>query len=333
MMPLREELERDFLIATSGAPVVRLDGNAPVDLGDAVIAIGAFDGIHIGHRSLIERTVADARRRGVAAVAVTFDPDPDSVVGPGPAPKLTSVDDRLHALAASGVDTVAVVPFSRELAAMDHRAFFEQVLLPVMRVRAVHVGSDFRLGRGGKGTVEVLRAWGATCGIEVFGHSLVLDDGSAVSASRIRSLVAAGDVAAARSELGRRFMVRGTIGSGRGQGTGMGFPTANVIVDPGLQVPGDGVYAALALVDGCVWPAAVNAGLPPTFAMLPGAARLEANLIGFSGNIRGENISLAFDVFLRPSRVFDSTDELIATVLGNIETIRETFGESGVRLV
>ncbi len=310
----------------SGLPVAREGG-----LGEAVVAIGAFDGFHIGHRELVAQTVADARARGAASVVVTFDPDPDCVVGPAPAPKLTSASDRLRLLAASGADAVVVVPFTRALAALDHIAFF-RLLDRYMRVRAVHVGADFRLGRGGASTVAVMRAWGAERGVDVEGHDLVHADGSAVSATRIRRLLAAGRVEDASAELGRPFAVRGTIASGRGAGTGMGFPTANIRVDPSLQMPADGVYAGLALLDGVVWPAAVNMGLPPTFADRPGAAHLEANLIGFAGDVRGEAISLAFCRFLRPSRVFDDQRELIDTVLGNIADIRAEFGGGGVRI-
>lgn len=333
MMPGIGALRRDFIAVPSTAPVLRAGDGAPSpSLGDAVIAIGAFDGVHVGHRSLLAQTVADARSRGAAAVAVTFDPDPDRVVGPAPAPKLMGVADRLRALAASGVDAVLVIPFTREVAGMDHAGFFDRVLAPRLRPLAVHVGSDFRLGRGGASTVEVMRAWGADRGLEVVGHELVCDDGSAVSATRIRRLLREHRVEAAASELGRHPMLRGRIGSGRGQGTSMGFPTANIVVDEGLAVPGDGVYEGLALIDGTVWPAAVNVGLPPTFAGDPDSAHLEANLIGFTGDVRGSEVALAFTRFLRPSRAFSSTDELIETVLGNIDDIRSELGDEGVRI-
>lgn len=332
MMPSIEELRRDFCLFGATAPIIRADACLPdgFDVREAAVAIGAFDGFHIGHQELVRRMVADARRRGVAAVVVTFDPDPDCVVGPGPAPKLMDAVDRLSALASSGVDAVLVIPFTRELAALDHVGFFEDVLASWVSVRAVHVGSDFRLGRGGAATVDVMRAWGVPRGIDVFGYDLVDIDGAPVSASRIRSMLEAGDVRDAARALGRRYAVRGRIASGRGQGTQMGFPTANIEVPAGALVPKDGVYAGLALIDGVAWPAAVNAGLPPTYAAEQGSAHLEANLIGFRGDVRGHAISLAFDRFLRPSRVFASTDELVSTVLANIATIRDEFGERGV---
>lgn len=334
MMPDRASLYRDFLMTDVAAPVVSVTREeVPVcEPVDAVIAIGAFDGFHIGHRALISQTVEDARARGLRAVAVTFDPDPDRVVGPGPAPKLMAVEDRLRVLAGSGVDEVLVVTFDRELAAYDHAAFFERVLAPRLSVHAVHVGLDFRLGRGGASSVEVIRAWGAPRGMDVVGHDLVSLEGEAVCSTRIRTMLQAGDVEDACRALGRHYAVRGTIASGRGQGTQMGFPTANIESPEQILMPADGVYAGLALVGDTVWPAAINVGLPPTFADAAGSAHLEANLIGFSGDIRGSDTVLAFCRYLRPSRVFANTEELIATVLGNIESIREEFGESGVRL-
>lgn len=332
MMPPSKELRRDFCLFGSPAPIVRADACQPdgSDAHDAVVAIGAFDGFHIGHQELIRRMVADARRRDVAAVAVTFDPDPDCVVGSGPSPKLMSAADRLAALASCGVDKVLVIPFTRELAALDHVAFFEDVLARCVRLRAVHVGSDFRLGQGGAATVDVMRAWGASCGVDVFGYDLVGIDGAPVCSTRIRGMLEAGDVTGAARALGRRYLVRGRIASGRGEGSQMGFPTANIEVSAGILVPQDGVYAGFALIDGVAWPAAINAGLPPMYAAAAGSAHLEANLIGFHGDVRGHAISLAFDRFLRPSRVFSSTDELIATVLSNIASIRDEFGEKGV---
>lgn len=333
MMPDRSELARDFLLTRKSAPIYRIPNlNAAEPLGPAAIAIGAFDGLHTGHRELIARTVADARGRGCAAYAVTFDPDPDVVLGGDPVAHLLPMAERLRALAATGVDGVIVVPFTRELAALDHAAFFERVLFPVCRVCSIHVGSDFRLGAGGASTVEVIRAWCAPRGIDVTGHELVRDDGAPISATRIRGLLAAGDVVAAAHELGRRFAVRGIVSKGRHEGSDMGFPTANIVVPAGLQMPADGVYAGLALTEGWVWPAAINVGVPPTFADRPGVAALEANLIGFSGELYGTTCALAFDRRLRPSRVFDSTEELISTVLGNIAEVRAEFGEGGVKL-
>lgn len=331
---MSEEVERlrgDFLLR-AGSPVFRLGAVPDCALGPCSIAIGAFDGFHIGHARLMREAVKDARRRNISSVAVTFDPDPDCVVGPAPALKLLDSAARLRALSSSGVDAVLVVPFTAELAALDHAAFFERVLASAMEVVSVHVGSDFRLGRGGASTVDIIAAWGAARGIDVVGHDLVLDDGRRVCATRIRAALSAGQLDEVRRELGRRPLIEGVVGPGRGQGTGMGFPTANIIVPPGMQMPADGVYSAYALVDGEAWPSAVNVGIPPMFAGSAESARLEANLLGFSGDLYGRRIALAFDRFLRPSVRFESTAELIETVLSDISYVAASLAPGPIHL-
>ena len=332
MMPSVDELRRDLLVSGVQAPVWHLGRTDSLELGNAVIAIGAFDGVHRGHLELLQRTQADARARRAHAYAVTFDPDPDVVVSPHPARHLMSVADRLRALAASGVDGVIVVPFTRELAALDHEQFFCDVLQPVCTIRAIHVGSDFRLGARGASDVAVMSAWGIERGINVYGHDLVLDGDAPVSATRIRSLIDAGALEQAAAELGRRYLVRGRITTGRGQGSALGFPTANVSFDTSLQLPAAGVYAGFACVEGTVWPAAINVGLPPTFEDRLGSAALEANLIGVTGDIYGDRIDLVFEERLRPSFKFDDVQDLIATVQRDIAHVREQYGCEGVRV-
>lgn len=346
MMPDASELKRDFLVAGEAAPVLRipLDGRTGLPsarpvfeggdgaLGRASVAIGVFDGLHLGHRELLRRMEEDASARGAASVAVTFDPDPDAVLPGQGTPHLMEAGARIDALARSGVDAVVVVPFTPELASLDHAAFFEDVLFPRLDVASIHVGSDFRLGAGGRSTVDVIAGWCSGRGVSVTGHELVRDDGEPVSATRIRRAVAAGDMGTARRELGRRYVVRGRVGRGRGDGTGMGFPTANVRFAPGIQLPMDGVYGGLALVDGTVWPSAVNVGIPPMFADDARSASLEANLLGFSGDLYGREIAVAFDERFRPSVVFEGLDDLVSTVRGDIGRVRRTFGERGVAL-
>ena len=334
MMPAGEELRRDFLVpaAAQAAPVVPWEPGCLHGLGEAVAAIGAFDGVHRGHTALIDAAIEDARACSRACVVVTFDPDPDTVVAPRPAQKLTGRDDRLALLAASGADAVLVIPFTPALARLDHAAFFREVLCAACDVRAVHVGSDFRLGRGGASTVPVMRAWLAAQGIALTGHELVRAGGEVVSASCIRAHLAAGELDEAALDLGRRYLMRGSVASGRGEGTGLGFPTANISYDPAAQTPAEGVYSGLALVDGLVWPAAVNVGIPPTFADRAASASMEANLIGFSGDIYGDAIALVFMRRLRGLVKFASRDDLVRTVLDNIDSVKRELGEKGVPL-
>ena len=304
MMLAPHELARIFFAGESGeariVPAAAFDGCGR--LGAASIAIGVFDGVHRGHRELIDAVVRDA----------------DIVI-------------RLHALALTGVDAVVAVPFTPAVAALDHVGFLS-LLSRVVDIRSIRVGSDFRLGRGGASGVAEMQVWGAERGVDVYGHELLCVDGQTICATRIRQELRQGHVELAAELLGRPYMLRGVVAGGRHQGSDMGFPTANIQVPDGIQVPADGVYEGLVLVDDTVWPAAVNVGLPPTYADDAASAHLEANLIGNTGDLYGASVSLAFTRWLRPSRVFDSLDELIATVEGNIDDIRHNLGEQGVSI-
>lgn len=333
MMLASHELARIFFAGESDeGRIVAADAfDDCAYLGAASITIGVFDGVHRGHRELIDAVVSDARDHGCKAVVVTFDPDPDVVVSRAPAQKLMTTADRLHALALTGVDAVVAVPFTSAVAALDHVGFLE-LLSRVVDIRSIRVGSDFRLGRGGASGVAEMQTWGSEHGVDVYGHELLCVDGQTICATRIRQELRQGHVELAAELLGRPYMLRGIVAGGRHQGSDMGFPTANIQVPEGIQVPADGVYEGLVLVDDTVWPAAVNVGLPPTYADDAASAHLEANLIGYAGDLYGALVSLAFTRWLRPSRVFDSLDELIATVEGNIDDIRHHLGEQGVSI-
>ncbi len=320
-------LRRDFLFTQPRARIVYLNSKHDVRNLSCVVAIGAFDGVHRGHRHLLNQAISDARERGLACVAITFDPDPDVVVCAHPAQKLMASQDRLQVLAATGVDMVLVVPFDAALAAMDHVTFFDQVLAPTLNVRAIHVGNDFRLGAQGEASVEVLRAWGASRGIDVYGHELLCEGGSTVSSTYVRKLLAAGDIDAANDILGRSHMVRGTVVHGRGEGHKLGFPTANIEVSPHIAMPQEGVYAGFVCINDAAWSAAINVGVPPMFKDCRASAKLEANILSFSDDIYGAKVSVSFIKKLRPSQTFASLDELVSTVVGNIEDVRELLGE------
>ena len=243
MMLSARELARVFFAGESDeARIVAADTFDECEhLGAASIAIGVFDGVHRGHQELIEALVRDARAHGCKAVVVTFDPDPDVVVSPSPAQKLMTTADRLHALAQTGVDAVVAVPFTPEVAALDHVGFLA-LLSRVVNIRSIRVGSDFRLGRGGASGVAEMRTWGAERGVDVYGHDLLCEGGEAICATRIRHELGRGHVELAAELLGRPYMVRGGVIRGRHEGSGMGFPTANLQVPDGIQVPADGVY-------------------------------------------------------------------------------------------
>lgn len=294
-------------------------------------AIGAFDGVHAGHRELVGAMREDARERGLASVAVTFSPDPSRVVGAGAAQdELLSVDDRISALASLGVDAVLVIDFTSELATMSYERFVSEVLVAAVSPRSVHVGANFRMGAKGAGTAEAIAAYAAGIGIEVRAHDLVWRDGATVSATRIRSLVREGDVREAAALLCRPHFVRGLVEHGRGEGAGFGFPTANVRVGEHACLPAEGVYAALVSREGRAWPAAVNVGAPRTFGGQAGESFIEATLLGFEGDLYGCELGVSFIEWLREPRRFSSVEELERVVLGNVEWVRKFVGEGEV---
>ncbi len=300
---------------------------------EAVFVLGAFDGLHQGHRALVAAALADARDRGLPCVAVTFDPDPSELLQPtSPQSQLLAVADRVQGLSTLGIDAVVTLPFDATLAALSPEAFVSQRLMAIAQPASVHVGSNFHFGHHGVGTVQTLRQLGAAMGFDVVESSLVEVGEERVSSTRIRSLLAQpGSLAQANELLCRCHFVRGTVEHGRGEGTSFGFPTANVRCSARTCMPSQGVYGGYVLVGAKAWPAAINVGAPPSFSG-PDELFLEANLIGFSGNLYEADACVIFVEWLRPSRRFDSLEELERVVLGNIAWVRENLGEGEVSL-
>ena len=305
-----------------------------------VCAIGAFDGLHLGHRALLARAAEEAGSRGCRLVALTFDPDPSRLFG-GPSDRdLIAAGERRRWLQAAGVGCVAVCRFTPALAALSHERFVREVLCGLGRLEAIVVGFDFKLGARGAGTVPVLAQLGREMaargegGFDVVGVDLAGAGGAPITATRIRGLLAEGAVEDAAGLLGRCHSVAGVVEHGRGEGTAFGFPTANVSVDEGLELPAEGVYAGQVVVPGRgpgerarAYAAAINVGKPPTFVPGGAGARfLEATLVGFEGDLYGTRVAVTFARWLRPSRPFDSIEELERTVLGNVDWAASTLG-------
>lgn len=288
-------------------------------LGRAVIAIGVFDGVHRGHRSLLDSAIRSARQHDCLAIAVTFDCDPDEIIHPEAAmPQLMTLDQRMRTLCATGVDAVLVVPFTPELASTPAEQFLSTILGSCCAPIEIHVGRDFRFGSHATGTLDTLREWCREHGAEAFGHSLLEHEEQPISSTRIRRLVAHGEVDMAYELLGGRPTVTGVVHHGRGEGTALGFATANVTPVPHAALPADGVYAGVAnLDDGTRWPAAISIGTPPSF---PDARDyVEAHLIGFRGNIYEAPITLEFVERLRDQKTFSGTAELHDAIAADVE--------------
>ncbi|MFM7617805.1 MAG: bifunctional riboflavin kinase/FAD synthetase [Actinomycetes bacterium] len=299
----------------------------------SVVTIGAFDGVHRGHRRVLQlvRELADAR--GLDAVCVTFDQHPARVVRPDSAPLLlTGSAHKVELLAGTDlVDLVAVLRFDEDRAGETAEEFVREVLVDRLAARMVVVGADFHFGRARGGDVAMLDAVGADLGFEVLGLGLVAppDDElhEAYSSTRIRRLLAAGDVASAAAMLGRPHEVRGVVGHGDRRGRELGFPTANVLVDDEIQLPADGIYAGtLRGPDGVDRPAAMSLGRRPTFYTDQGYSLLEVHLLDFEGDLYDAPVAVRFIERLRGEERFDSIDALVAQMTRDCDRAREILG-------
>lgn len=280
-------------------------------LGPAVVAVGVFDGVHVGHQALVRDAIVTAREMGVQAVVLTFDRDPDIVVSPDTAaPQLLTLKEKIAFLTELAPDAVVVVGFCRRLADTAPDRFVTDVLMESCKPVAVVVGRDFRYGRYASGDVAALSRSGETHGFEVRAHDLVVVEGAPVTSTRIRGLIAAGDVAAAARLLGRPHRVRGSVWRGRGLGAELSVPTANIRPLPHSTMPADGVYAGRVTVgiDGFSFPAGISVGVPPTF---PEARDdFEAHLIGYKGDLYHRELTVEFVERLRDQVAFDSNEAL-----------------------
>jgi riboflavin kinase/FMN adenylyltransferase len=299
--------------------VAATTGRWTPDSPACAVAVGNFDGVHLGHAAIARRLVDTARRLGLPAVALSFDPHPAAVLRPEAAPAtLTTSARRAELLLALGVDAVLVQPTDRELLSLSAERFFTDLLHGRLGARAIVEGTDFRFGAGRSGDLATLASLCSRDGIVVEAVAPVTVAGEAVSSSRIRGLVAAGRVGEAATMLTAAYRLRGTVVAGAGRGKPLGFPTANLERIATLR-PAPGVYAAVAAPAGAAeerYPAAVHVGRNETF----GAEQItvEAHLIGFSGTLYGSDLDVDFLERLRDTHRFASVDELKAQLAADV---------------
>ncbi len=296
-----------------------------------MVTIGAYDGVHLGHRAVIAEVRRRADEQGARSAVITFDRHPASVVRPESAPKLlTDVDQKIELLAATGVDATVVVHFDEQQSQEAPVDFARRVLVECLSASAVVVGSDFHFGRGRQGNVDTLRALGAECDFSV--HPMALlprTDGpdEPISSTAIRRAMAGGQVELAARLLGHPFEARGSVVTGDQRGRLLGFPTANVEVPNAICLPADGVYAGWYLrPDGSRHQCAINLGRRPTFYEHADHSLLEAHLLDFSGDLYGEPARVQFTHFLRSERKFDGIDALRTQLQADIEHARSVLG-------
>ena len=286
-------------------------------------AFGVFDGVHSGHRFLLGEACKTAAQCGGRSIALTFDIDPDERFHAQRLKKLLSNEDRIAMLAESGVDAVVILPFTPEFSSRSPEEFLSNTF-GEFAPAYLHVGSDFRFGKKAAGTVAELRAWAQRSGTHICAHDLVSADGAPITATRIRLLLADGKVREAAELLTYPYTLHDRVVAGRGEGRDMGFRTANLVIDPMRRVLGEGVYGGYAIVDGVRYRAAVSVGVSPTFAGETDSYS-EVHILDFEGDIYDQDIYVEFVEWLRPMMEFPTVEELIATVMSNIQWVRDNL--------
>lgn len=301
----------------------------PEGFGPSVVAIGKFDGVHSGHRAVIDRARVAAEEAGARVVAVTFDRNPLSLLRPELCPlPVCSVEQKLDLLAAAGVDATLVLRFDEALAALEPRAFVDHVLVG-LGVVIVMVGDDFRFGHGGVGVPETLADLGTEYGFRVDVVGDVQGGGRRVSSTWVRELLAAGDVEGAARLLGRPHAVQGEVVHGLKRGRELGYPTANLSADAQGFIPADGVYAGWLVdlgIDGTAvttrYPAAISVGTNPTFDDVP-TRQVEAYVLDETGlDLYGHRVQIRFTNRIRGMVAFEGVDALIAQMDDDVTRVR-----------
>ncbi len=286
-----------------------------------LLSIGIFDGVHLGHQRLLSHLKQEAESKGCLSGVVTFKTHPESVLSPGTTiPWLVQLEDRIALIREIGIDIIAVLSFTLELSQLSAREFV-QILKNSLRMCGLIVGPDFALGRNREGNIESLRALGRELGYSVEVFPPITLDGTVISSSTIRQLLLQGDIRRVEKLVGRRFTIKGQIVTGDRRGTRLGFPTANLQIEPDQALPADGVYATIAYIDGQPLLAVTNIGVRPTFS---GDKRLvETHVLDYDGNLLGQQLKIEFLERIREERRFATAEDLKAQINRDIERARK----------
>jgi riboflavin kinase/FMN adenylyltransferase len=300
--------------------------HAANDLGNSsrkvCLAIGVFDGVHLGHQQIIRQTVTDARQHDAVALVVTFDRHPNTIVAPQRVPlQIFSRSQKLRAIEALGADTLLEIQFDKAFSEKPAEVFIRELALALGKIHSICVGANFVFGHKRSGNVELLKKFGSEIGFQVHGHAAVELDRKLVSSTRIREAIRSGDVDAAGQMLGQPYAVCGRIVEGDRIGQQLGFPTANLDVT-NLVLPPNGVYAGFTKLEGKIFRVALNIGLRPTLASATPQLRVEAHLLDFSGDLYGAELEVEIGSKLRDERKFSSTDELRDQITKDVVAVR-----------
>jgi riboflavin kinase/FMN adenylyltransferase len=290
-----------------------LDGGIPDQFRGGIVALGNFDGFHLGHQAVVGRAVARGFHERRPVIVATFDPHPVQVFKPDVAPfRLMTLDQRQRLFAHAGADAMLVFNFTKALAATSAEDFVSELLAGRIGAAGVVTGDDFSFGKGRAGNVETLKTLGAHSGIVAETVAPVLVDGQRVSSGRVREALIAGDIGHATHLLSRDFAVEGVVQSGDRRGRELGYPTANLALSD-YQRPKYGIYAVrVTLEDESELPGVASLGVRPTFE--PPQELLEAHLFGFDGDLYGQRIEVALHAFIREEKKFDGVEALVAHI-------------------
>jgi riboflavin kinase/FMN adenylyltransferase len=286
------------------------------------LAIGVFDGVHLGHQQIIRQTLADARQHDAIVLVVTFDRHPNTIVAPDRAPPLIySRTQKSRAIDSLGADALLEIRFDKAFSEKSGDVFVRELARDLGKIHSICVGADFMFGHKRSGNVALLKKLGAEIGFQVHGHGAVELDGQLVSSTRIREAIRAGDFDAASQMLGRPYAISGRVVEGDRLGRQLGFPTANLDAT-NLVLPPNGVYSGSTELKGKWYRVALNIGVRPTVASAAPQLRVEAHLLDFDGNLYGEELEVEATGKLRDERKFSSPEELREQIARDLAQVR-----------
>lgn len=287
----------------------------------SVVALGCFDGVHLGHISVICRAVEIAKELGVPCIVFTFDEPPKNLFSAEPVPLITSATKKAELISSLGVDTLVTVPFTKEIAALSPSEFAEQILIKNLNASHIVCGFNYTFGARAQGNTAFLADFCNSRGIGLSAMPRFEIGEECVSSSLIRERISCGDVETAAKLLGRAYSISANVISDKGLARKLGFPTANQVFDRKTLMPKNAVYATRALIGDKWLPAITNVGMRPT--VNGGVRCAETHVIGFSGDLYGKELEIEFVAFIRDEQKFESIEALSARVLADIETVKK----------
>ncbi|MFQ5849261.1 MAG: bifunctional riboflavin kinase/FAD synthetase [Candidatus Binatia bacterium] len=303
--------------------VLRHIENRRLSIPRPILTMGNFDGVHLGHQTLLRQVIQDARDVGGRSVVLTFEPHPLKILAPERAPRLILTHrDKLALLRSVGADVVIIQEFTLAFSNLAAKEFVQRYLVDRLKVYKIWVGREFRFGKARMGGVAELSRWGAEAGFEVKVMQPVEDQGRRISSTRIRELIMRGEVHSLSRFLGRYHFITGRVVRGHQRGKNLGFPTANILSQTEV-LPSDGIYATFLRIHGHQWPSVTNIGYNPTFG--GGPRTIESFILNFQGDVYDEAVRLFFVKRIREEKRFSSPDLLVEQMKRDVMSAEEVF--------